>query len=200
MRVSLAETGIDPAHCRDLLDAFRQDAVKLRYEDWQDLMGYCRLSAMPVGRYLLDLHGEDRKCWPASDALCAALQVLNHLQDCAKDHAALDRVYLPQDWLAEAGASTDDLTRAKASPGLRRCLDRCIASTRKLVREAQHLPGGVKDWGLRAESAVIVDLAGRLLDRLARQDPLARRVKLGPADFMLAAAHGVWRASAGGAR
>jgi len=60
MRVSLAETGLDPAHCHELLDAFRQDAVKSRYANWQELLDYCRLSAAPVGRYLLDLHGESR--------------------------------------------------------------------------------------------------------------------------------------------
>ena len=82
-------------HCHDVLRAFRLDATKLRYRDWDDLMEYCRYSAAPVGRQLLDLHGESRDTWPASDALCAALQVLNHLQDCADDYRGLDRVYLP---------------------------------------------------------------------------------------------------------
>ncbi len=95
MRASLAETGLTAQHCHDVLRAFRQDAVKLRYRDWDDLMEYCRYSAAPVGRQLLDLHGEGRHTWPASDALCAALQVLNHLQDCAADYRDLDRVYIP---------------------------------------------------------------------------------------------------------
>ena len=50
---------------------------------------------MPVGRHVLDLHGEDRATYVPSDALCTALQVLNHMQDCAQDLAALDRCYLP---------------------------------------------------------------------------------------------------------
>src|SRR5262249_34992717 len=91
MRASLAETGGTAQHCHAVLHAFRQDAVKLRYRDWDDLMEYCRYSAAPVGRQLLDLHGESRDTWPASDALCSALQVLNHLQDCADDHRNLDR-------------------------------------------------------------------------------------------------------------
>jgi farnesyl-diphosphate farnesyltransferase len=198
MRLSLQATGIDPAHCHELLAAFRQDAVKLRYDSWQELMDYCRLSAMPVGRFLLDLHGESRACWPASDALCAALQVINHLQDCARDHAELDRVYLPADWLAEAGGRIEDLTGSAATPGLRSCLDRCIAATWELVHLARTLPGGVKDFGLRAESAVIVDLAARLQDKLSRQDPLAMRVKLGGFDLTLAALSGVGRALIGG--
>src|SRR6185437_8811128 len=67
MRASLAETGVDAQHCRDILRAFRLDATKLRYRDWDDLMGYCRYSAAPVGRQLLDLHGESPTAtWPAS--------------------------------------------------------------------------------------------------------------------------------------
>ena len=65
MRESLIETGVTAQHCRDVLHAFRLDAVKLRYQDWDDLMAYCRYSASPVGRQLLDLHGESRDTWPA---------------------------------------------------------------------------------------------------------------------------------------
>jgi len=194
MRASMLETGIDPAHCHDLLGAFRQDATKLRYANWQELMDYCRLSAMPVGRYLLDLHGESRDTWPASDALCAALQVINHLQDCQKDHRDLDRVYLPEEWLAAEGSKVAELTLAASTPGMRRCLDLCVAATRSLMDQARSLPAGVKDFGLRAESAVIINLADRLTAKLARQDPLAMRVKLGPGEILLAAMGGFWRA------
>ena len=60
MRESLAITGVTAQHCHDVLRAFRLDATKLRYRDWDDLMEYCRYSAAPVGRQLLDLHGESR--------------------------------------------------------------------------------------------------------------------------------------------
>ncbi|PKU25037.1 squalene synthase HpnC [Telmatospirillum siberiense] len=198
MRVSLRECAIDPIHCHELLDAFRQDATKTRYADWGELMDYCRLSAAPVGRYLLDLHGESRDTWPASDALCAALQVINHLQDCAKDFLKIDRVYIPADWMAEDGTGIEDLRRPAATPGLRRTLDRAVAATRPLVEQARRLPGGVKDRGLRAESAIIVALAERLLQRLDREDPLAKRVKLGPAAIAMAAAGGIFRSFLGG--
>ena len=78
--------------------------TKLRYANWNELLDYCRYSAMPVGRFVLDVHGESRDTWPANDALCAALQIINHLQDCAKDYRQLDRVYLPMDLLERAGA------------------------------------------------------------------------------------------------
>src|SRR5918911_3410584 len=126
MRASLAETGVTAQHCHDVLHAFRLDATKLRYRDWDDLMGYCRYSAAPVGRQLLDLHGESRDTWPPSDALCAALQVLNHLQDCGDDYRNLDRVYLPLDDLEAAGCTVEALCAPAASPGLRCVLDRLL--------------------------------------------------------------------------
>ncbi|MFQ6019055.1 MAG: squalene/phytoene synthase family protein, partial [Kiloniellaceae bacterium] len=158
--------------------AFKQDAVKLRYRDWDELLGYCELSANPVGRYLLDLHGEDRTGYPASDALCSALQVINHLQDCGDDYRDLDRVYLPQDWMAEAGITVEALERAAAEPGLRRVLDRCLDATAKLLETADELPGRLKSRRLALESAGIVRLAHRLVRELRRRDPLAERVVL----------------------
>jgi hydroxysqualene synthase len=193
MRQSLSETCMTTAHCHDVLHAFRLDAVKLRYRDWDDLMGYCRYSASPVGRQLLDLHGESRTTWPASDALCSALQVLNHLQDCADDYRRLDRVYLPIEDLAREATGVAALTAGAASPGLRRVFYQLLGRTAELVAAARNLPPLVASRGLRWESAVIVDLAGRLLSRLRRGDPVARRVGLRKSDFIGAFAVGVVR-------
>ena len=144
MRLSRKAWAFDastPLSGLDLIAAFKQDAVKLRYRDWDDLMGYCILSAAPVGRYLVDLHGEGRRCYPASDALCNALQVLNHLQDCQADYRDLDRVYLPEPWLAEAGGSVAELGRPRATPAVRRVIDRLLDRTAELVRDARPLAG-----------------------------------------------------------
>ena len=192
MRVSLAETGVTAQHCHDVLHAFRQDAVKLRYRDWDDLMDYCRYSAAPVGRQLLDLHGENRDTWPPSDALCSALQVLNHLQDCGDDCRDLDRVYLPLDHLEAAGCSVAALTAPIANSGLRQVLDRLLDRTETLVVAAQGLLPRVQAGGLRRESAAIVALAGRLAQRLRRGDPLAGRVKLTKSDFAAAFLSGIF--------
>ncbi|MGE5271533.1 MAG: squalene synthase HpnC [Thiohalocapsa sp.] len=191
MRKSLAETGVTAQHCHDVLRAFRLDATKLRYRDWDDLMAYCRYSASPVGRQLLDLHGESRDAWPASDALCSALQVLNHLQDCADDYRNLDRVYLPLDELAAASCDVTALAAPAACPGLRRVLDRLLDRTDALIAAARALPPQVTARGLRWESAVIVELAARLARRLRRGDPLAGRVKLTKSDFAAAFLFGV---------
>jgi hydroxysqualene synthase len=193
MRESLIETGMTAAHCHEVLHAFRLDAVKQRYRDWNDLMGYCRYSASPVGRQLLDLHGESRGAWPASDALCSALQVLNHLQDCLDDYRGLDRVYLPLEDLAAEGIGVEAVAAGVSSPGLRRVLDRLLDRTAELVDQARGLPPLVASRGLRWESAVIVELAGRLLRRLHRGDPLATRVGLRKSDFLAAFAIGVSR-------
>jgi len=193
MRASLLATGVTAQHCHDVLKAFRLDATKLRYADWDDLMEYCRYSASPVGRQLLDLHGEARASWAPSDALCSALQVLNHLQDCAEDYRALDRVYLPQADLAACGARVEDLAARHASAGLRCVFDRLLDKTEALIAAARDLPPTVASPGLRAECAVILDLAARLARRLRRGDPLAMRVKLTRGDFALALVVGLWR-------
>ena len=186
LRASLAASGVSSIHARELLVAFRQDARKNRYADWADLMDYCRYSAAPVGRYVLDLHGEDPQTWPASDALCAALQVLNHVQDCAGDLRALDRCYVPQDWMVQAGASTDDLARGETLPAMRVVFDNMLAATVALNMAAAPLPALVRARRLRAETAIITRLARRLTVLLQAGDPLAGRVKLRKPDFLAA--------------
>ena len=109
LRQQIAERGLPAQHARDLLKAFRMDVTKLRYADWDELIEYCRYSAMPVGRFVLDVHGEDRATWETNDALCAALQIINHVQDCAADYRNLDRVYLPLDLLTKHGAGVEHL-------------------------------------------------------------------------------------------
>jgi len=193
MRQSLVEARMTTQHCHDVLRAFRLDATKLRYRDWDDLMMYCRYSASPVGRQLLDLHGESRATWPASDALCSALQVLNHLQDCANDYRLLDRVYLPVTDLTAAGIGVKALAAGASCPQLRQVLDRVLDHTEALVETARGLPRQVVSYGLRWESAVIVQLAARLLRRLRRGDPLAARVGLRKSDFMAAFLMGIPR-------
>ncbi len=193
LRQTLIDTGIPARHGLDLISAFKQDAVKPRYESWAELIDYCLRSAAPVGRFLCDLHGEDRALYPLSDALCNALQVINHLQDCAKDYAAMDRVYLPQEWMRAEGVSVADLKNPSASPGLRRVLDRCVAGTEHLMHDARRLPGVMKHRSLAAETAVIVSVADALTARLGKQDPLARRVALGPLGYIGASGRGLLR-------
>lgn len=169
-------------HFLVLLKAFRQDAANAPIPDWDSLMAYCRLSAAPVGRMLLDLHGEDTGCHGAADALCAALQVINHLQDCGEDYRRLGRVYLPGDMMT--GLDAASLAAQRCGPSLRRVLDQVIGRTWPLLEQARGLRG-LRHRRLRAEAGVILALARRLLRRLERDDPLAGPVRLSfPAKVM----------------
>jgi squalene synthase HpnC len=168
--------GLTGQHALDLLEAFRRDVTKKRYADWADLMDYCRYSAAPVGRFVLDLHGEARALWPANDALCTALQVINHLQDCGKDQRALDRVYVPLDALAAEGATVDDLAAAHASPALLRTLSALAHRTAGLLEQSRGFAPAIADRRLALEVGAIQALAEDLTTRLMRRDPLSQRV------------------------
>jgi phytoene/squalene synthetase len=165
-----------------LLIAFRRDATKLRYANWDELADYCRYSANPVGRQVLLLHGESPDTFAASDALCTSLQVLNHLQDVAKDLRELDRCYLPQDLMDANGTGIDDLRGERETPGLRAVFATLLDRCRVLNGAAWDLPRRTRDRRLRLETAVIAGLATRLCGRLTNGDPIAARVKLTKAD------------------
>jgi hydroxysqualene synthase len=203
LRAAMRETRLSPRHAIDLLVAFRWDVSRNRYQNWNELLEYCRYSAMPVGRFVLDLHGESASTWAASDALCAALQIINHLQDCGKDYRNLDRVYVPLDFLAEAGASVEALAADQASAALRQCLHKLALKTAGLLEEGAGLAPTIANFRLGLEVSVIQRLAERLHARLLRYDPLSQSVHFSKSQFaataVLATLNGIfgriWRHS-----
>ena len=176
LRTVLAERRLATDHAADLLEAFRRDVTKLRYADWDELIDYCRYSAMPVGRYMLDVHGESRDGWAANDALCAALQVINHLQDCGKDYREIDRVYLPDDILKKHGATVEMLGEARARPALKAALHEVASRNGELLRQSAVFAGRIRDKRLAFDVAVIQRFAEDLNTRLLAADPLSERV------------------------
>lgn len=188
LRAELQRRGLSPQHALDLLRAFRQDVTKTRYATWAELVDYCRYSAMPVGRFVLDVHGEPKSTWAPSDALCTALQIINHVQDCGKDYRNLDRVYIPLDDLEWHGADVAELAGPRSSAQLLACLRDVVARTGELLPEASQLPPHVSDLRLSVETSVIVGLARDLIDILKKRDPLADRVHLSKARAALIAA------------
>jgi phytoene/squalene synthetase len=160
------------------------DVTKLRYENWDEVIYYCRYSAMPVGRFMLDVHGESTSTWAASDALCAGLQINNHLQDCGKDFRDLNRVYLPRDALAAAGASVEALGEKRASAPLLQCLQSLAARTEALLEQSRSLSAEVKDFRLGLEIAVIQAFADKIVRLLKVRDPLSERVHLNPMELL----------------
>jgi squalene synthase HpnC len=184
LRAALAQRSMPPRHALDVLIAFRMDVTKLRYENWDEVIHYCRYSAMPVGRFMLDVHGESTSTWAASDALCAGLQINNHLQDCGKDYRDLNRVYLPRDALAAAGASVEALGQKQASAPLLQCLHSLAARTEILLDESKPLCAEVRDLRLGLEISVIQAFADKIVRLLKVRDPLSQTVHLGPAQLI----------------
>jgi len=178
LRESLTETGVTSRHACELLIAFRRDAVKQRYATMDELDDYCRYSAAPVGRHVLDLHGESHRTYAPSDALCQALQILNHMQDCVQDLRTLDRCYIPETLLTEFRCTIADLRQPAAGDGMRHVFDSLLHHVDRLTRVAADLPKETRDRRLRLETAVIVGLATRLGSRLKNEDPIAGRVRL----------------------
>jgi squalene synthase HpnC len=193
LRSSLQATGVSDRHARQVLRAFRRDAAGARCHTWSDLLLYCRFSASPVGRYILELHGESTTAGPACDALCSALQILSHLQDCHDDWIRLGRCYIPLAWFEEAGVSVERLVETDSDPRTRAIFDRMLDHIDRLLLRAGALPGQLTQRGLRMEAAVALSLAESLVQRLRTRDPLRRRVLLLPHQRMFAMVRGIAR-------
>jgi len=191
LRAECKARKLDPQHARDLITAFMRDVTYLRYRDWDDLIYYCRYSAMPVGRFVCDVHGEDpARVWEANDALCAALQVINHLQDCGKDYRDLDRVYVTAESLAAHGGAVEMLGEARAPAPLLAAIRDLNEKTATLLDQSRIFADLIDDTRLAMEVGAIQALAEKLVGRLRVADPLGDKVHAGKIGFALAGAQG----------
>lgn len=165
-------------HGLDLLSAFRQDIDKRRYATFEELLDYCTRSAVPVGRTVLELCNETHADLPAADALCTALQLLNHLRDAGEDFRELDRIYLPQAWLQEHGADEEDLADDITSPAMKATFTTYLNACAELLEQAAPLPHSITDFRLRLELALTIELAHALHKQLRKRDPLAAKIRI----------------------
>lgn len=165
-------------HARDLLSAFLQDTEKSRYNTLDDLMHYCMRSAAPVGRAILDIAGEKDANRIAADALCNALQILNHVRDMSKDYLVLHRIYMPLEWFREANASEEELSASRTSAGIRKVMNKGLAHARTLLDTARALMPTIEEKKLRLEVGCIHECALLLHDKLLEADPLKTRINL----------------------
>lgn len=168
----------DPQHGIDLLTAFLQDAKQNRYMHMPELLEYCRYSAAPVGRVVLESSSETQADVEAADALCAVLQLINHLQDCKADYQQLNRIYLPKDWMQQHGVTESMLDADTTCPALRAVFAQYLDTCRDLLATARRLPPTVRHRRLRLELALILELAHVLVDKLSREDVLQKQVKI----------------------
>ena len=181
----VAEFRLPVAPMHDLLSAFRQDVVTTRYPDYTALLDYCRRSANPVGRLMLELYDAvDERNLRDSDAICTALQLINFWQDVAID-LTKGRIYLPLEDLERHGVSEADLLAHPATPAWRALMRFEVERARSLMLGgaplARRLPGRI-GWELR----LIVQGGLRILDAIERADydVFGRRPTLAAADWL----------------
>jgi squalene synthase HpnC len=137
----VAECGVPVGLFADLIQANRQDQVVSRYQTFDDLLGYCKLSANPVGRVVLYVFGAFSPAAASmSDSVCTALQLVEHWQDVAEDFQA-GRIYLPQEDLDSHGCTEADIAQEHASPKLRALIAFESARARDLLGAGAPLVG-----------------------------------------------------------
>ncbi len=184
LRTALAERSMPPRHALDLLTAFRMDVTKLRYENWDEVIHYCRYSAMPVGRFVLDVHGESTSTWAASDAICAGCRSTIICRIAARisktSIASICRAMRSQ----RLARRSTTLGLPQASPALLQCLHVLAGKTEQLLNEGRPLAAQVRDFRLGLEIAVIQAFADRIVRMLKVRDPLSERVHLGKGELL----------------
>ena len=193
LRDAFLEHNLSFSLATDLLIAFRQDATGFTYQTWGQLCQYCTYSAAPVGRFLLALNDESPSTYLPAASLCAALQIVNHLQDIKYDASVLKRIYLPQDIMTEYNISQDMLSSPSVSAELRRCVDALIEKTYGLLKDSEILPYIAKSRALKIELFVIFYLTKSMLYKLKKKDFLANNLKLSASDRLWAVVKGVIR-------
>lgn len=178
-RESLRETGVSPTHAHHILQAFRRDVTGGRIQSWNDLLVYCQFAAAPIGRYLLELVGEDVSvCGPSADALCAALRILKRLRDCKHPSSIYSRLCIPEQFMRDAFITTFHLEAPSAKGQTRAVIDRVLDGADRLLREAEPLPRLIKSRALGTHTTIVLCRARKLARRFREQDPFNERVGL----------------------
>ncbi|MBI5429059.1 MAG: squalene synthase HpnC [Nitrosomonadales bacterium] len=170
----------------DLLDAFSQDVVKKRYQNFDEVLDYCRRSANPVGHLLLHLYSESTPVNLAySDAICTALQLINFWQDVAKDYA-IGRIYLPLDELAQYGVSEEQIALGITDDAWRKLMKFQVDRARAMMLSGKPL-GTILTGRIGLEMRMIIAGGLRILDKLenAQYDMFRHRPVLKPFDWVI---------------
>ncbi len=179
IRESLRETGVSPTHAHHVVQAFRRDVTGGRIQTWDDLMVYCQFAASPIGRYLLELCGEDLfVCGPSTDALCAALRILKRLRDCKHPSIIYSRLCIPEQFMRDAFITTFHLEAPSAKGQTRAVIDRVLDGVDRLLEHAEPLPRQINSKALRVHTAIVLCRAQKLARRFREQDPFNERVGL----------------------
>lgn len=181
------------------MKAFTLDATKKRYKNWDDLVSYCNFSANPVGRFFIYLTykinnqslDNEKKIFKSSDNLCTALQIINHIQDCKDDYLNHNRVYIPSNYFQKYSLEVNVLKRGKAPIDFIFLKNELISETEKLLSHIEIGLNLIKDWRLRRETFIILNIAKRLCFLLKKEDPLLKKIKLSRIDLIICFIKGI---------
>ena len=174
-------------YSRNLLKAFMMDASNKKYKNWNDLLYYCKFSANPVGRFVIDAVNERKnieKIYEASDSLCTALQIINHIQDCKKDFKELNRVYIPESFFKKYSVDKKILRKSKSIENFERLKIEIVDNVLLSLRKTKLGLREIQSWRLRKETLIILNIAKRLCNLLKINDPLEKQIKLSRIDFI----------------
>ena len=191
LAAAIGEQQLQPSLFYDLLSAFSQDVTTVRYESFEDLIDYCRRSANPVGRLLLQLFRcQEAQLLRQSDAICTGLQLANFWQDIALDWRK-GRVYLPQQDLIRFGVSEAQIGRGAADEHWRDLMRFEVQRTRDLLQRGAPLARAV-GGRVGLELRFVVQGGLRILERIdsVDGDVFTRRPTLSARDWTLMG----WRA------
>ena len=179
MRAGLRDSPLAAEHALHVIRAFRDDVSGVRIQTWNDLLVYCTFAAAPIGRYMLDLMGEDPAvCGRSTDALCAALRILKRLRDCKEPSVQYKRLCIPEKFMWDASITTLHLKAPSAKGQTRAVIDRVLDGVDRLLIEAAPLPRLIKSRGLSLHTAIVLCRARTLARHFRERDPLNERVEL----------------------
>ena len=175
----------------DLLKAFRQDSEGFFYQTWGQLIDYCKNSAAPVGRFMLAINNENPSTYLPADALCAALQIVNHIQDVKYDFQVLKRVYIPDELWKQFNLSESILEQNKSPEAFQKLINEMLKRVKGLLKDAEILPCIVKNLRLRLVLCVIFSLTNIMIYKILKGDVLASQIKLNKFDWARAVLLGI---------
>ena len=186
-------------YSRNLLKAFLMDAKGKKYNTWNDLVYYCKYSANPVGRFVIDLIYQKKKLlqtnfeeiYLASDSLCTSLQIINHLQDCRKDFEELRRIYIPKSFFKKYSVDKEILKLKDSNANFLDLVSEMIEKVEIMLTKSDKGLKMIKPWSLRKETLIILNIAKRLSYLLKTNDVLRKNVKLSRIDLIFCFIKGI---------
>ena len=186
-------------YSRNLLKAFLMDAKGKKYRTWKDLLFYCKYSANPVGRFVIDLvyqkknipQKDFKDIYFASDCLCTSLQIINHLQDCKKDFQELDRIYIPESFFKKHLLNKEILGFKESNLNFSYLVNEMIEKVEIMLVKSNKGLRKIEPWSLRKETLIILNIAKRLCYLLKIKDVLRKNVKLSHIDLIFCFIKGI---------